>query len=83
MQWYPGQELPGISSESAGHPGGGGLLPIPPHAHVHTRKGTITVFASDWVIIEPGGELHVCQHSLFEQNYSPVEVDGVTGPASS
>ena len=78
-QWFPGQELPGVSSESAGHPGGAGLLPVPPHACVHTRKGTLTVFASDWVITEPNGELHVCQHRLFEQSYTPAELDAETG----
>lgn len=81
-QWFPGQELPGVSSESAGHPGGRGLLPVPPHAYVHTRKGTLTVFASDWIITEPNGELHVCQHRLFEQNYALVEVDAETGPSN-
>lgn len=78
MQWFLGQELPGISSESAGHPGGNGLLPVPPHAHVHTRRGTLTVFAGDWVITEPSGELHVCQHALFVQNYAPVKEDTAT-----
>ncbi|GAA4053100.1 hypothetical protein GCM10022409_45070 [Hymenobacter glaciei] len=81
-QWFPGHELPGVSSESAGLPGGGGLLPVPPHAFVHARQGTLTVFASDWIITEPNGELHVCQHTLFEQSYFPVEVDAETGPAS-
>lgn len=74
-QWFPGQELPGVSAESVGHPGGGGLLPVPPHAYVHTRKGILTVFATDWIITEPDGELHVCQHRLFQQNYAPVEVN--------
>ena len=82
-QWFPGQELPGVSSESAGHPGGGGLLPVPPHAYVHTRKGTLTVFASDWIITEPNSELHVCQHRLFEPNYARLAVDTETGPAAA
>ena len=82
-QWFPGQELPGVSSESAGHPGTGSLLPVPPHAHVHTRKGTLTVFASDWIITEPNGELHVCQHRLFEPNYARLAVDTETGPAAA
>ncbi len=82
-QWFPGQELPGVSSESGGHPGGSGLLPVPPHAYVHTRKGTLTVFASDWIITEPDGTLHVCHHRLFEQTYAPVEVDADPDPGSA
>lgn len=79
-QWFPGQELPGVSAESAGHPGGGGLLPVPPHAHMHTRKGILTVFAGDWVVTEPEGERHVCQPRLFEQNYALVPVEAKTAP---
>ena len=84
-QWFPGQELLGVSSESAGHPGGGGLLPLPPHAFVHTRKDTLTVFAGDWIITEPDGTLHVCQHRLFEQSYVPAatEADPTAAPAET
>ncbi|MDQ2772440.1 MAG: hypothetical protein M3Y54_18290 [Bacteroidota bacterium] len=83
-QWFPGHELPGVSSESAGHPGGGGLLPIPPHAYVHTRKGILTVFAGDWVITEPDGTLHVCQQRLFELSYAPVaEAGAEAAPAET
>ena len=81
-QWFPGQELPGVSAESAGHPGNGSLLPVPPHAYVHTRKGILTVFAGDWIITEPNGELHVCQHALFEQNYTPFEMAAEATPAT-
>ena len=82
-QWFPGQEQVGVSSESVGHPGGGGLLPAPPHAYVHTPQGTLTVFAGDWVITEPNGRRHVCQPRLFEQTYAPVAVDAEAGPGST
>lgn len=72
-QWFPGQDLPGVSSESAGHPGGGGLLPVPPHANLHTDKGTLTVFGGDWIITEPNGRLHVCNDHLFQQTYARFE----------
>ena len=69
-QWFPGQPLAGVGGESAGHLGGGGLLPVPPHAFLHTRKGPLTVFAGDWVITEADGSLHVCQSALFAQSYA-------------
>jgi hypothetical protein len=78
-QWFPGQDLPGVSSESAGHPGGGGLLPVPPHAYLHTNKGTLTVFGGDWVITEPDGRMHVFSNSLFQQTYSVFEQERPTG----
>ena len=72
-QWFPGQELAGVADEATGHPGGGGLLPAPAHAYLHTPKGRFTVFAGDWVITEPGGEMHTCPDFLFQQTYLPVE----------
>ena len=72
-QWFPGRQLPGVADEAAGHPGGGALLPMPPHAFVHTPKGRFTVFAGDWVITEPDGTMHTCYDQLFQQTYRQVE----------
>ncbi|WP_460546885.1 hypothetical protein [Hymenobacter daeguensis] len=72
-QWFPGQQMAGVTDESPGHPGSGGLLPSPPHAYLITPKGRFTLFAGDWVITEPEGRVHVCQDHLFRQSYAAVE----------
>ncbi|WP_210521346.1 hypothetical protein [Hymenobacter terricola] len=72
-QWLPGLRIAGLSGEESGHPGGGGLLPSPPHAYLATRHGRFTVFAGDWVITEPTGEMYVCRDDLFHRHYIPLE----------
>lgn len=72
-QWFPGQCISGITNEQPGHPGGGGLLPAPPHAHLTTRKGQLTVFAGDWVVTEPTGDKSICQDYQFKRSYVPVD----------
>ena len=69
IQWFPGLCFVGLADEAPGHPGGGGLLPSPPHAYLSTRRGWLTVFVGDWVITEPTGEMHICQDGLFQRNY--------------
>jgi hypothetical protein len=72
-QWFPGQEVAGVTDEAPGHPGGDGLLPSPPHAYLVTPKGRFTLFAGDWVITEPEGRMHTCHDHLFRQSYIPAE----------
>ena len=70
-QWLPGREVAGVAGEAAGQPGGGGLLPSPPHAYLATPRGRLTVFAGDWVVTEPTGEQHLYPDALFQERYTP------------
>lgn len=72
LQWFPGRPIAGVSDEWPGQPGGGGLLPSPPHAYFSTRRGRLTVFAGDWIITESTGEMHLCDDSLFRIRYAAV-----------
>ncbi len=82
VQWFPGQQLPGIADEAASHPGSSSLLPMPPHAFMHTPKGRLTVFAGDWVITEPDGTRHTCYDQLFRQTYVQVEEEPAVAVAA-
>lgn len=77
VQWFPGDTVAGVADESPGHAGGMSLLAVPPHAFLTNGRQRLTVFASDWVVTEESGRQHICQDSLFTQNYVLVDAEQV------
>lgn len=75
-QWFPGRRLAGLGAETAARPAHPGLLPSPPHAHLLTPRGRLTVFAGDWVVTEATGHRHVCPDEPFRRRYAPVAAKG-------
>ena len=71
-QWLPGRAVAGVAGEAPGHPGGGGLLPVPPHAYLVTPRGRFTVFAHDWIVTEPTGRQQACSPEQFARLYAPL-----------
>ncbi|WP_201978698.1 hypothetical protein [Hymenobacter rubidus] len=82
VQWFPGLAIAGVSDEAPGHPGGGWLLAMPPHAFLTSGRSRITLFAGDWVVTENSGRQHVCQDVLFRQQYQLLETKPAGAPQS-